>query len=72
MSVYFTKRKYENLTDGTEDFIKIVSEIFYTNKKEGYELMFEDIANIMFKSPYNIFDTKEECIEFVKIVCENC
>ena len=64
------KRKYDQLSDGTDDLFKLVSDLVYQYTQEGYsmELMLYEISNIIYTSEFNMFDTKEECIECIEMI----
>ena len=64
------KRKYDQLSDGTEDLFKLVSDLVYQYTQEGYsmELMLYEISHIVYTSEFNIFDSKEECVECVEMI----
>ena len=64
------KRKYDQLSDGTEDLFKLVSDLAYQYTQEGYsmELMLYEISHIVYTSEFNIFDSKEECVECVEMI----
>lgn len=65
-----TKRKYDQLSDGTDDLFKLISDLVYQYTQEGYsmELMLREIAHIVYTSEFNMFDTKEECVEYVEMI----
>lgn len=64
------KRKYDQLSDGTDDLFKLVSDLVYQYTQEGYsmELMLYEISHIVYTSEFNIFDSKEECVECVEMI----
>ena len=70
------KRKHAQLSDNTEHVVNIVMDLYFQYTVEAYEddKMLAEVTDLVFTSEYNIFDTKEECHEFVKnvfsVLCE--
>ena len=64
------KRKHAQLSDNTEHVVNIVMDLYFQYTVEAYEddKMLAEVTDLVFTSEYNIFDTKEECHEFVKNV----
>lgn len=64
------KRKYDQLSDSTDNVVKIVMDLYFQYTVEEYEedKMLAEVTELVFTSEYNMFETKEECIEFVKNV----
>jgi hypothetical protein len=62
------KRKYEDLSDGSDILINLVMALMFQYKEENYEkeVMLKEIVNLVFTSEYNIFNTKEECMECIQ------
>lgn len=62
------KRKHDFVADEIVDVVDAIFNLMskYTelNKQEQSEMIAEDV----FKSHFNIFDTKEECVRYVKIM----
>ena len=57
-----TKRKYELISDNTYDLVELIVILLnrYINVSDIEK--FEMIADDVYKSGYNMFDSKEECL----------
>ena len=70
------KRKHAQLSDNTEHVVNIVMDLYFQYTVEAYDAdkMLVEVTELVFTSEHNIFDTKEECGEFVKsvfvVLCE--
>ena len=62
------KRKHEDLSDGSDILINMVTALMFQYKEENYEteVMLREIVDLVFTSEYNIFNTKQECMECVQ------
>lgn len=56
------KRKYNDVSDGIDELVVIIFNFMEQN------LILSEITELVYKSNYNIFDTKEECNTYVKVV----
>lgn len=56
------KRKYNDVSDGIDELVVIIFNFMEQN------LILPEITELVYKSNYNIFDTKEECNKYVKVV----
>jgi len=57
-----SKRKYEHISENTHDFVELVVILLhhYVNLSDVEKI--ELIADDVYKSGYNMFDSKEECL----------
>jgi hypothetical protein len=64
------KRKYDELSDSTDNVVKIVMDLYFQYTVESYEddKMLTEVTELVFTSENNMFETKEECSKFVKDV----
>ena len=64
------KRKHDEMSDVSDILINMVMDLMFQYKEENYEteVMLKEIADLVFTSDYNIFDTKEECVECIQNV----
>ena len=62
------KRKHEEISDGSTILINVIMDLMFQYSKENYEtdVMLKEITDLVYKSDYNIFDTKEDCLEYIQ------
>jgi hypothetical protein len=64
------KRKHEEISDGSPILINMIMDLMFQYNEENYEtdVMLKEITDLIYTSDYNIFDTKEDCLEYVQNV----